>query len=98
MFRPGRYDTIMVRTHNPRLSTETSMTVVPIETVKIASGHEYLERDIPRVGEYLKAEGLIEPLKMSTDGMIGRIDPYDTARLEWCRRNGWKTVIVAFDN
>ena len=71
-------------------------TIVQIESVK--SSCQPTEREIRKVGPYILANGLIEPLKLSRDGTIGRIDPWDAARLEFCRRAGWATVIVAYDN
>ena len=73
------------------------MTVVVTNSVKVAKGCEPTERDIKKIIPILQSQGLIEPLKMNKNGEIGLIDPYDSARLEACKRLNWPTVIVAFD-
>jgi ParB-like chromosome segregation protein Spo0J len=72
--------------------------IVPTHTVKVAKGCEPTERDIRLIAPYIEREGLIEPLKLNKDNEIGTIDPYDPARLEYCKRAGWETVIVAHDD
>lgn len=71
--------------------------IVPTESVKVAPGYEPSEWQIRKVAPSMAARGLIEPLKLDRDNTVGRLDPWDPARLEWAKRNNWTTVIVAED-
>lgn len=71
------------------------MTIVPTDSVKVASGCRAREWEIRRVLPYIKTQGLIEPLKLDKNGEIGLRDCWDAARLEACKLLDWSTVIVA---
>ncbi len=72
------------------------MTVVTTNSVIVTEGYECYDHDVRKIIPILEKQGLIEPLKLDRLGEIGRIDCYDSARLEACKRLNWPTVIVAF--
>lgn len=71
---------------------------VPTDLAIALLSSEPSSYDIRKVTPYLAREGLIEPLKMDASGTIGKIDPWDNARLKYCMLNNWSTVIIAYEH
>ena len=72
--------------------------VISPDKIKISVGYEPTEHEIRKVGKHITKDGLIEPLKLDKIGELGKLDCWDPARLEFCRRNNWPTVIVAYES